>query len=117
MKHIHLGAAALNTTPKDWTGNTAKILAAIEAAKARGVGLLCLPELATTGYGCEDEFHAPYVSEWAMNQVLCDIAPMTVGIAVTVGLPIQFGGATYNAICVLADGAALGFAVKQNLAG
>lgn len=117
MKKIHLGAAALNTTPKDWSGNADKIIAVIRLAKERGVGLLCLPELTITGYGCDDEFHAPYVSEWAMDLLLQRIAPETKGIAVTVGLPLQFGGATYNASCVLADGAPLGFALKQNLAG
>lgn len=117
MKKIHLGAAALNTTPKDWSGNADKIVAVIRAAKARGVGLLCLPELTITGYGCDDEFHAPYVSEWAMDLLLQRIAPETESIAVTVGLPLQFAGATYNAICVLAEGALLGFVLKQNLAG
>ncbi|WPJ93993.1 NAD(+) synthase [Coraliomargarita algicola] len=116
-KHIHIGAAALNTTPKDWSGNTDMILAVIDEAKRRGLGLLCLPELVTTGYGCEDEFHAPYVSEWAMRILLEKIIPATREIAVTVGLPIRSHGATYNAIAVVVNAELLGFAVKQNLAG
>ncbi|MGJ8639903.1 MAG: NAD(+) synthase [Opitutaceae bacterium] len=116
-KHIHIGAAALNTTPKDWSGNTNRILAVVEEAKQRGVQLLCLPELVTTGYGCEDEFHAPYVSEWALRILLEEIVPETAGIAVTVGLPIRCHGATFNTIAVVIDRELVGLAVKQNLAG
>lgn len=117
MNKIHLGTAALNTTPKDWKGNRDLILDAIAEAQKRGVTLLCLPELAVTGYGCEDEFHAAYVSEWAMRILLEDVVPKTMGIAVALGLPLQFEGCVYNAIALIADCKVLGFVTKQNLAG
>jgi NAD+ synthase (glutamine-hydrolysing) len=114
---VHLGAVALNTTPKDWDRNTSLIIESIRSARDAGVGILCLPELAITGYGCEDEFHAPYVSEWAMEILVEQILPEAKGIAVTIGLPIQLRGATYNAIALLVDGEIQGFVAKQNLAG
>lgn len=116
-QRIHIGAVALNTTPKDWERNTHLIIESIHNARSKGVRLLCLPELAVTGYGCEDEFHAPYVSEWAMERLLENILPETTDIAVTIGLPVQFKGATYNTIAFIVDGTVAGFVAKQNLAG
>lgn len=117
MKTLVLAAAALNTTPKDWAGNRAKILAALEDARRRRVHFVCLPELAITGYGCEDEFHAPYVAELALAILERDIVPAAVGLGAAVGLPLSFGGSTYNVIAMIHDGALLGFTAKQNLAG
>ena len=117
MKTIVLAAAALNTTPKDWAGNRDKILAVLAEAKRRRVHFVCLPELAITGYGCEDEFHAPYVAELALAILERDIVPAVVGLGAAVGLPLSFGGSTYNVIAMIHDGVLLGFTAKQNLAG
>jgi NAD+ synthase (glutamine-hydrolysing) len=117
MKTLVLAAAALNTTPKDWAGNRAKILAVLEEARRRRVHFVCLPELAITGYGCEDEFHAPYVAELALAILERDIVPAVVGLGAAVGLPLSFGGSTYNVIAMIYDGTLLGFTAKQNLAG
>ena len=78
MKQLLVGAAALNVTPLDWSGNRSKIIEAIESAKRAGVSVLCLPELAVTGYGCEDAFLSADVSERAL-QTLRAIAPATKG--------------------------------------
>ncbi len=117
MKTIVLAAAALNTTPKDWAGNRDKILAVLAEAKRRRVHFVCLPELAITGYGCEDEFHAPYVAELALAILERDIVPAVAGLGAAVGLPLSFGGSTYNVIAMIHDGVLLGFTAKQNLAG
>ncbi len=58
MKLIKVAAGVLNQTPLDWTGNQARILAAIEQARSKKATILCLPELCITGYGCEDAFHS-----------------------------------------------------------
>ena len=49
--------------------------------------------------------------------MLCEIAPQTEGIAVSVGLPIMYGGGIFNCASMLVDGKISGFAAKQNLAG
>jgi NAD+ synthase (glutamine-hydrolysing) len=117
QKKIHLGTAAINTTPKDWETNTKLIIESIQEAKEKGVKLLCLPELTITGYGCEDEFHAPYVSEMAVRILFDKIQIQTAHIAVAIGLPLQLNGATYNTIALVANGKVRGFVAKQNLAG
>jgi len=117
MKLLKLGAAAINTTPKDWQGNCEKILAVIAEARIEAVEFLCLPELCITGYGCEDEFHAPYVSELALHILETRIVPACRGLGVAVGLPLSHAGCTYNVIAIILDGELLGFTAKQNLAG
>ncbi|MFM1848895.1 MAG: hypothetical protein RL417_2369, partial [Pseudomonadota bacterium] len=45
MRTIRVAAAALNQTPLDWEGNKARILRAIDRARAEKVSVLVLPEL------------------------------------------------------------------------
>ncbi len=116
MKRVHVAAAALNQTPLDWEGNTRRIREILDEARAAGVGLLCLPELCLTGYGCEDAFLSPAVQETAL-QVLAELLPDTRGLVVSLGLPLFVGGAVFNVVCLVSDGRILGFVPKQKLAG
>ncbi|MEM6799538.1 MAG: nitrilase-related carbon-nitrogen hydrolase, partial [Planctomycetota bacterium] len=115
MNLITLGAGCLNQTPLDWDGNLRRIVEAIDQARARHVGLLCLPELCLTGYGCEDMFFSAGVQQTAFAQ-LAELAPETRGIAVAVGLPAFYESALYNTAALLADGELLGIVGKQYLA-
>ena len=116
MHLIRVGGAALNQTPLDWNGNRDRIVAAIAAARAAGVSVLCLPELCISGYGCEDAFLSPGVQRMAWR-VLGEILPHTAGMAVAVGLPVRFENAVYDAAALLADGRLAGIVCKQHLAG
>lgn len=116
MNRLVAGAAALNQTPLDWSGNLRRASAAVAEAREVGIGWLCLPELALTGYGCEDFFLSPEVGERALAS-LADFAPRCGGLVVAVGLPLWFEGSVYNAVAVIADGTVKGFVAKQNLAG
>ena len=116
MLNIRLGAATLNQTPLDWTGNRDRAAAAIRAARAEGVGLLCLPEMCLPGYGCEDAFLSPGVWRRSLS-ALDSLLPETAGMAVAVGLPLYLRGAVYNAAALLVDGALAGLACKKDLAG
>ncbi len=116
MKLIRAGAAVLNTTPLDWDGNLRLAREAVAEAQRRSVTLLCLPELALTGYGCEDAFFAPHVQQTAMEQLLA-LIPGTKGMVVSAGLPVNFRNALYNCAALIADGELLGLFAKQHLAG
>jgi hypothetical protein len=107
MKLVRVGAAILNQTPLDWDGNQRRIAGAIAAAREQGVSILCLPELCICGYGCEDAFHSPALRKTAW-QVLQEIVPHTEGMIVSLGLPILFNNAQFNAACLVADGRILG---------
>ncbi|MEM8933698.1 MAG: nitrilase-related carbon-nitrogen hydrolase, partial [Acidobacteriota bacterium] len=102
MQWIHVGAAVLNQTPLDWRQNQANIEAALDAARARGVSLLVLPELVIPGYGCDDAYHRPGVQRTALD-ILFELAPKTQGQVVALGLPVQYRKALFNCVAVLAD--------------
>jgi NAD+ synthase (glutamine-hydrolysing) len=116
MKLLRVAAATVNQTPLDWDGNCARIIAAIEEARAASVSVLCLPELCLSGYGCEDAFLAPGTQAMALS-LLEEILPYTRGLLVSVGLPLFHNKALYNACALLADGKVAGFVAKRALSG
>ena len=116
MKLIKIGAAVVNQTPLDWDSNRRHIVAAIEAARAERVSVLCLPEMCIPGYGCEDTFHSPGMQRKAL-ELLAEIVPACEGMIVSVGLPLMFHKALYNTACLIVDGRIAGFVGKRFLAG
>ncbi len=116
MQLIKVAAAVLNQTPLDWHGNQRRIAEAIELARDAGAHVLCLPELCVTGYGCEDAFHAPGVHQTART-VLAELAPLTRGMIVSLGLPLPFQHGVFNTACLAVDGRVVGFVAKRFLAG
>lgn len=116
MRLIKVAAAVLNQTPLAWEHNQRNVLAAIDRAQDERVGLLCLPELCLTGYGCEDAYASPGVQAQAL-ELLRAVAPSTRGMVVALGLPLLWRKALFNTVCVLADGRIAGFVAKQHLAG
>lgn len=116
MRALRLAAANLNQTPLDWDGNLQRILQVLHQAREQHVQVLCLPELCITGYGCEDMFLAPHVWQTAWQQLL-QIVPATSDLTVAVGLPLFHSNGVFNAACLISNGAIVGFAAKQHLAG
>jgi NAD+ synthase (glutamine-hydrolysing) len=116
MKLIKVGVACVNQTPFAWDENFAHLARAIEQARREGVTLLCLPELAITGYSCEDAFFMDGLLDTAFSQ-LEELAALTTGMVVAVGLPLYHEKALYNAAALLAHGDIVGFVAKQFLAG
>jgi NAD+ synthase (glutamine-hydrolysing) len=116
MRTLRVAAATLNQTPLDWNGNRRRIGEVLEQAKQAEIGLLCLPELCITGYGCEDAFLSPGTQQMALT-VLNELLPQTAGIVVCFGLPVVWHKAVYNACCLVVDTKILGFVAKRALAG
>lgn len=111
---LKTGAAALNQTPLDWKGNQKRITEAIRHARQEGVQILCLPELAVTGYGCEDAFYSPDTLKRSMD-TLIQLTAETSGLVTCFGLPLNIRNKTYNTVAVVADQQILGFVCKQHL--
>lgn len=111
----HIAAASLNQTPIDWKNNIKNIKNALTKAQSKNIKLLCLPELCITGYGCEDLFLSDWIYKKSLN-ILFELLPFTKNIAVSFGLPLEFKGQKYNAVCMVQNGEILGFSVKQFLA-
>jgi NAD+ synthase (glutamine-hydrolysing) len=116
MIPIKVATASLNQTPLDWVGNQSRIETVLQQARADGVTLLVLPELCTTGYGCEDAFLGPDVARRAWS-MLMELLPQTKGMVVSIGTPVRRRGGLYNTACVVANGRIAGFAAKEHLAG
>lgn len=116
MKTLKVSAACLNQTPMDWEGNFSRIKGAVAEAQAAGVDVLCLPELAITGYGCEDMFLAPDVCVRA-GEMLAEIVDLAPEMVVAVGLPWRHHNTVFNVAAVVCGGDILGLYAKQNLAG
>jgi NAD+ synthase (glutamine-hydrolysing) len=117
MRLIKVGAAVLNQTPLAWDLNRDNILSAIGKARNDGVAILCLPEMAIPGYGCQDAFQSPSVQNASLDVLIDEILPATQGLVVCVGLPLLYRNSLFNAVCLIADGAIVGFVCKRYLAG
>lgn len=116
MKSFLVAGAALNQTPLDWAGNRDHILQAIALARRQHAALVCLPELAISGYGCEDAFFSDYVVQNSLA-VLKDVIDASDNIVVSVGLPLICENCVYNVCALIQNKHLLGFVAKQELAG
>jgi NAD+ synthase (glutamine-hydrolysing) len=114
-QNVVFSAGSLNQLPLDWEGNRQRILEAISQASSEGAALLCLPELCISGYGCEDQFFAPFTAtkSWeSLELIASEVAEM---VAV-VGLALPFEGDLYNVSAILAQGKIQALIPKQFLA-
>ena len=116
MTRLRLAAAALNQTPLAWDQNLRNILGAIDEAKQAEVGILCLPELCISGYGCEDQFYSAGLHQTS-QELLQETLPHTSGLIVSLGLAVPLEDRLHNCAAMLCDGQLLGLVAKQVLAG
>jgi NAD+ synthase (glutamine-hydrolysing) len=117
MNRVHVAVGILNQTPFAWADNEAHVRGAIREARARGVTVLCLPELCLTGYGCEDMFHSAELQRSAWSMLERVASEETAGMVVVLGLPVEHRGAVYNCAALCVDGAVVGLVAKRFLAG
>jgi NAD+ synthase (glutamine-hydrolysing) len=110
---MRLALAQINSTVGDLAGNTRKIVAWIERARAAGAGLVAFPELAVTGYPPEDLLLKPDFLR-ANRACLDEIARACRGIVGIVGY-VEVAEAAYNAAALLANGALVANTRKERL--
>jgi NAD+ synthase (glutamine-hydrolysing) len=113
---LKVGAASLNQTPLDWERNRENIIEALNQAKEQGVGILCLPEMSITGYGCEDHFISMHIIQKAYD-IMLDLVEETEDIFTCFGIPYQWGNALYNVMVCVYNREIVGIVPKQHLAG
>jgi NAD+ synthase (glutamine-hydrolysing) len=105
-RRLRIAMAQVNTTVGDFAGNRQKILEAVDRAKALGVDLVTLPELAICGYPPEDLLFKPqFIAENLRS--LEKVVEASSGISVIGG----FADAKkdiYNAAAVIHDGKLVG---------
>jgi NAD+ synthase (glutamine-hydrolysing) len=95
--------AQINPTVGDVAGNAAKIIAAIDRARAQGADVAAFPELALSGYPPEDLLLRNSFIQ-LNNHYLKEIIKASQHIVSIVGFPFQEKGKLYNAAAVINKG-------------
>ncbi|MBQ8383118.1 MAG: NAD(+) synthase [Clostridia bacterium] len=113
---IKVAAASPDLRVADVAYNKAQIIATVERAAADGVRVLCLPELAITGYTCGDLFGSRLLID-AAKKALVEIVQATADLPVffAVGLPYLHNGKLYNVAAAVCGGRLLGLVPKTNI--
>lgn len=110
-------AAAPVLRPADPQGNVQPLLALVERARSRAASVLLLPELALTGFTCEDLFFSRGLQQ-ATRSALARLVAATADGAptVVVGAPLAVAdGRLFNVALVIADGRICGAVPKSHL--
>ena len=92
------------------------VAAAREVAEKDGAAVIVLPELAITGYTCEDLFWQDALLR-AAERGLADFASRTADLAalILVGVPVRAGGKLYNCAAAVSRGELLGLVPKTHI--
>ncbi|MBQ7419771.1 MAG: NAD(+) synthase [Prevotella sp.] len=118
MKHglITVAAAVPAVKVADVEFNVLEIEKLIANAEGQGVELLCFPELAITGYSCQDLFKEQLLLAKA-EEGLMNLLDFThkLNVICVVGLPVQVGGLLLNCAAVIQSGLLLGLVPKTYL--
>lgn len=114
MRLVNIGVAAISVKVGDFSGNMDRLRGVIAEAKSRGVHLLVTPELCISGYSLEDRIYWADVARESWRR-LEELAPLTEGIAVMVGLPVRIESMVYNACAMLHEGRIRGLVLKRHL--
>jgi NAD+ synthase (glutamine-hydrolysing) len=110
---MRIATASLNQSPLDWNRNAENIRAAVEWTRKQNTNVLCLPELCISSIGCGMQFKQPEVLEKSLD-ILFELLPDLKDMIVTLGLPLEYDGHTFNAACLVVDGKIEGFQIKTN---
>ena len=111
-----IAAAVPSVKVADAAYNTDQILDQLRDAWEYGPAVVAFPELAVSGYTCQDLFfQQPLIRE--VGQGLSRILAATSGheSAVVVGAPVMLSGQLYNGAFVMMDGKLLGVTIKTFL--
>ena len=92
------------------------VAAAREAAEKDGAAVIVLPELAITGYTCEDLFWQDSLVR-AAEAGLAEFAARTADLSalILVGAPVRAGGKLYNCAAAVSHGEVLGLVPKTHI--
>ncbi len=112
-ERLRIALGQINATVGDLSGNSRRILARLDEARAAGADLIAFPELAVTGYPPEDLLLKPGFLHDSL-EALREIAAEARGITVVLGC-LEVAGDIYNSAAVLADGRILGTHRKHYL--
>lgn len=114
MAQLQLILAQMNTLVGDIPGNTAKVLAAAQAAVEQQADAILFPELTLTGYPPEDLLLRPSL-DGRIERALFDLQSAQLPLAIVVGYPRRVDGKLYNMAGVIQGGKLIVEYAKQCL--
>jgi len=112
--YLRVAAATHAVKVADVSHNTAEILKMMTEAAKEGVSLLVFPELAVTGYTCNDLFLQNELldrARAAIDDILAASADLET--LVVVGFPFSYRSKLYNCAAVICKGRLLGIVTKR----
>ena len=106
LDYIRIACAVPSVRVGDVAKNTEDICALIEKADARNVDILVFPEMAMTGYTCQDLFFqdALFAGVRAGLGKILACSAAHPAITAAVGLPVRVGMRMFNCAAVLRGG-------------
>lgn len=113
---IKIACATPDVRVADCDYNTDRIISLIRKAEAKGVKIICFPELCITGYTCGDLFLQDTLLESAeKNLIRISEETANFDMVSIVGLPLSFHGKLYNCAAVVHNGEIKGIVPKKNI--
>ncbi len=113
---LRVALAQINVTVGDLVGNTRKILTSMQRASAEGAHIVCMPELALTGYPPEDLLLKPGFVDAnmrALNELVATSGELP-GLTAVIGF-VDRDHDIYNAAAVIHEGKLAGVYHKHFL--
>ena len=96
-KMLRISTCSLKQWAMDFEGNQKNIIDCLTEVKEQNPDIVLLPELATTGYSCQDHFREKENYFLAMNIIKKIIeSDLTTNMLVVIGNPIIFNNKKYN---------------------
>lgn len=117
LDYIRIACAVPPVKVADTVHNVKDICEKIAEADRAGCDLVIFPELAVTGYTCEDLFFQQTLLEAAANGLaeICRFTGAYPALTVAVGTPLVLAGQMYNCGVVMAGGKIRGIVPKTYL--
>ena len=114
---VRMAVGTLNQWAMDFKGNAERIIKSIDQAYKAGAVILALPELAVSGYSCQDHFLEREMFELSFMKLL-EIKESTkdTNVLVCVGCPILHNEVRYNCSVFIYKNTIVLIRPKHNLA-
>ena len=117
LDYIRIGCAVPAVRVGDTEQNTADICTYLQKADEQGVDLLVFPEMALTGYTCQDLFFQEMLHEGVKQGLreILDASAACPAVTAVVGLPLRIGPRMFNCAAVISGGEVRGIVPKTSI--
>ena len=117
LDYIRIGCAVPAVRVGDTKKNAADICTYLQKADEQGVDLLVFPEMALTGYTCQDLFFQETLHEGVKQGLLeiLDASAACPAVTAVVGLPLRIGPRMFNCAAVISGGEVRGIVPKTSI--